>query len=67
MEKKHIAEEVAARIVATMRGKSETVEKEGRRVKEEQVKVKEDYRRMNQPNTKEIFAVSYDQYRQDER
>ena len=34
MEKKHIAEEVAARIVATRKGKSETVEKEGRRVKE---------------------------------
>ena len=35
MEKKHIAEEVAARIVATRKGKSKTVEKEGRRVKEE--------------------------------
>ena len=60
MEKKHIAEEVASRIVATRKGKSETVEKEGRRVKEEQVKVKEYYRRTNQHKTKESVATSYD-------
>ena len=55
-KRKRKAEEDVSRIDATRRGTSKSVEEAGRRVKAEQVQVKEYYKRMTRRKTKGQFC-----------